>query len=163
VGDLLVQGAEDPHRPLARCAAAAPARRAARSGGLPHQQDAHAALPRPRGRRTERGGVLRRPVVTYYLPFELRAECKAPARLCVASKVPAAAPEFATAAEHWAGADVKFFQGDEDWPGSAFKVGQTYLVRPDQNELCLVRQIKSLGEMIVKAIESPDSVTWIKY
>jgi thiol-disulfide isomerase/thioredoxin len=51
------------------------------------------------------------PKVTYYLPFELKSECKAP-----------------EAAEHWSGSDIKFFQGDEDWPTTEIKAGDTYRV-----------------------------------
>jgi thiol-disulfide isomerase/thioredoxin len=103
------------------------------------------------------------PIVTYFLPFELKSECKPPARLCVAANTVKVSQSFKEAAEQWSGSDIKFFQGDEDWPSRSIKSGDTYLILPGENRFYKVRSEKTLKEMIGRILEDIDSVTWIHY
>lgn len=97
--------------------------------------------------------------VTFLLPFEMKQECKSPARLCVGFNSGTVTDSFKRIASEYATKSVRFFQGDDDWP-IPVKPGEAFLIDPETWKYHIIKHNIKLGDVIKKALEAPSEIQW---
>jgi thiol-disulfide isomerase/thioredoxin len=103
------------------------------------------------------------PTLTLFLPFEIGLECKGATQLCVGLNADEPSQEFKAIALEFGDKNVKFFQGDDEWPTQGIKPGHVALFRPGTKEFYPVQEIRGLKEAIKRGLQDPKKIGWIKY
>lgn len=97
-----------------------------------------------------------------YLPSEFRSECKSPAKLCVISNKAEISKELKEAALKLHDKPIKFFQGDEDWPWSTIRKGETWIVREDISSGIRVEKESELHIKLVEILADIAGQNWVQ-
>jgi thiol-disulfide isomerase/thioredoxin len=104
-----------------------------------------------------------KPAVEFFLPFELSSECRAPTQLCIGHFSELITGEFRALAEEYLDKNMKFFQGDDDWPVPQFRMGTMALFKPNSRFCYIVHNPKDVRPAIAEALSNPRNVAWIKF
>ena len=74
-----------------------------------------------------------KPLVQFYLPYELKSECKLPTELCILINSNTLSETIKNTANSLTDKPIKFFQGDEDWFSSEIFKNKIWIMKSNSN------------------------------